>query len=50
MRKESLIGEARKCRTWAQHFYDRPEQGFLLKAAHAFEELAREGGSKQQQR
>ena len=42
MRNETLADEARKCRNLAQRYDGRPEQPFLLKAAVAFDELARE--------
>jgi hypothetical protein len=44
MRREELLDEARKCRTWARRFTGRPEQSFLLNAAALFDDLAREGG------
>jgi hypothetical protein len=46
MRTETLADEARKCRDWAPRYDGRPEQPFLLKAAAAFDELAREAKDK----
>jgi hypothetical protein len=43
MTTDGLAYEARKCRDLAQSFAGRAEQPFLLKAAAAFDQLARTG-------